>query len=48
MLRGAGARDLAPELLTLAICAAVLLPVSSVALRLAVRKAARDGTLGQA
>ncbi len=48
LLHGAGPAELGAELGALALFAAVLLPVSAVVLRLALRKAARDGSLGQA
>jgi len=48
LLEGAGVASLAGELAALAAFAAVLLPLSAVVLRLALRRAARDGSLGQA
>lgn len=48
LLQGAGPAQLGRELVSLAVFAAVLLPLSALVLRLALRKAARDGSLGQA
>ena len=48
LLEGAGMAQLGGELAALAAFAAVLLPLSAVVLRLALRRAARDGSLGQA
>jgi ABC-2 type transport system permease protein len=48
LLQGAGVGDLSSELLALAAFSAVLLPASALVLRAALRKAARDGSLGQA
>lgn len=48
LLQGAGLGALGGELAALAGFALVLLPLSAVGLRLALRKAARDGSLGQA
>lgn len=47
LLEGASVTQLAGPLATLAVFAAVVLPLSAAALRAALRKAARDGTLGQ-
>jgi ABC-2 type transport system permease protein len=48
LLQGAGIQDIAGELISLAIFGVVLLPISAVVLKLSLRKAARDGSLGQA
>ncbi len=48
LLQGASFRELAGELSWLTAFAAVLLPLSALVLRWALRKAARDGSLGQA
>jgi ABC-2 type transport system permease protein len=48
LLQGASVQALSRELLSLAAFSAVLLPFSALVLRLALRKAARDGSLGQA
>lgn len=48
LLQGAGPAELGPQLGALGAFAALLLPASGLVLRLALRKAARDGTLGQA
>jgi hypothetical protein len=47
MLMGASWRELAPDILMLALFAAVLLPFSLMIFRRAVRHARRDGTLTQ-
>ena len=48
LLQGAGPQELAGSLTSLALFCLVLLPLSAVVLGVALRKAARDGTLGQA
>jgi ABC-2 type transport system permease protein len=48
LVDGVGIERLVGELAALALFAAVLLPLSALVLRLALRKAASDGTLGQA
>ena len=48
LLHGQGIDQLGPELAALAIFAAVLTPLSAVVLRLCLRQAARQGSLGQA
>jgi ABC-2 type transport system permease protein len=48
LLQGAEFAALAPSLASLLVFCAVLLPLSALVLRAALRKAARDGTLGQA
>ena len=46
--QGAEIAAIAPSLASLLVFCAVLLPLSALVLRAALRKAARDGTLGQA
>ena len=48
LFEGADVQALGGELATLGLFAAVLLPVSALILGEALRRAARDGTLGQA
>jgi ABC-2 type transport system permease protein len=48
LLEGASLQQVSRELVALALFSAVLLPLSAIGLRLALRKAARDGSLGQA
>ncbi|HEY3451103.1 MAG TPA: ABC transporter permease [Myxococcales bacterium] len=48
LLHGAGIEQLGPELGALAAFAAVLMPASAVVLRLCLRRAAKEGSLGQA
>ena len=48
LLQGHGIDQLGPELLALAAFAVVLTPISAVVLRLCLRRAAREGSLGQA
>ncbi len=47
LLQGAGLAEIAPSLRSLLLFCGLLLPASALVLRAALRKAARDGTLGQ-